>query len=155
MYEPSDLIEISETNLAMLLIAQAHKGQTDKAGQPYTEHLYRVSAQMQKQADEPAALLHDILEDTDVTESSLRSVFSERTVDAVVIVTRRDYETYGLFIDRVVESRNELAIRVKHADVLDHLQDTRYISPGLVARYESAAIVLKQAVESFDSMKGE
>ena len=53
-------------------IRRAHAGQVDKGGQPYHLHPMAVAELLPPESDEDeylAALLHDVLEDTDVTES--------------------------------------------------------------------------------------
>jgi (p)ppGpp synthase/HD superfamily hydrolase len=109
---------------ALALAAQAHKGQRDKAGQPYILHPIRL---MLSVPDEPArivALLHDVVEDTQTSMEDLRAAgYPEELLDALDCVTRRDDETYEEFIERIVP--NELARRVKLADLADNMDLSR------------------------------
>src|SRR4051794_36028950 len=52
------------TNLAhaVEIAEQAHAGQTDKAGEPYIEHLERVAASVDGLDEKIVAYLHDLLE---------------------------------------------------------------------------------------------
>ena len=122
--------------------AKAHSGQVDKIGKPYIEHLTRVSARLPEELKD-AGFLHDILEDTDVTEEDLVSEgFDSRTVSAVVAVTRVPGETYFEFIQRVCESGID-AIEVKIADVEDHLEEhPGILRKSMVQRYEKAITLL-------------
>jgi (p)ppGpp synthase/HD superfamily hydrolase len=58
---------------ATALARRAHAGQTDKAGRPYIEHPLRVMHRLRGEYEQLAAILHDVLEDTPVTENDLRS----------------------------------------------------------------------------------
>jgi len=70
------------------------------------------------------ALLHDVVEDGDVTPASLRALgFSEPVVVAVECLTRRSEETYEDFIARI--RPNPLANSVKVEDIRDNLDVTR------------------------------
>ncbi len=127
---------------ALALAAVAHKGQFDKAGQPYIFHPIRL---MLSVPDEPArivALLHDVVEDTPVTMDELRALgYAEEILAALDCVTRRETETYEEFIERVVP--NPLARRVKLADLKDNMDLTRIPNPtekdrARIVRYEAA-----------------
>ena len=109
------------------LAEEVHEGQTDKSGRPYIEHPLRVSRLVQGGVDEIlTALLHDVVEDTPVTLEDLRAKgYSERIVEAVDCVTRRDGERREDYLKRV--KGNETARRVKLAD-LTHNSDLSRIS---------------------------
>lgn len=133
----------------------AHKGQLDKAGEDYfAGHLTRVAAAV-KSPDNPhfyedVAYLHDVLEDTEVTERDLHELgLLAYVIDAVKILTRRDDENYGEFIKRVIMSGNRAAIAIKKADVDDHLRDTSHINDSLKGRY----LVARDALNTADHMR--
>ena len=52
---------------AMKLAYAAHQGQTDKCGVPYVFHPLHLAEQMNDEYSVCAALLHDTVEDTDIT----------------------------------------------------------------------------------------
>ena len=109
---------------AIVLAAKAHKGQRDRAGQPYILHPMRV---MLRLADEPArivAILHDVVEDTATTMEDLRAAcYTAEVLAALDCVTRRGEESYEEFIERIAP--NALARRVKLADLADNMDLTR------------------------------
>lgn len=108
---------------ALNLLMHKHYGQKDKAGMDYYFHPVRVSARCVCEK-KMAALLHDVLEDTDTTEEELRRLgFSAETVEAVVALTRKEGETYAEFIRRC--ERNATAHEVKIADLEDNMTLTR------------------------------
>jgi (p)ppGpp synthase/HD superfamily hydrolase len=89
--------------VAYQLAQHHHAGQVDKAGNPYLEHVVTVAKLCREHGPEAVAagLLHDIVEDTDVTLDDLRaSGMPETVVQAVDAVTRRPGETYQNFIAR-------------------------------------------------------
>jgi (p)ppGpp synthase/HD superfamily hydrolase len=105
---------------AILLAAQAHQGQKDKAGAPYILHPLRMMLQMGSETEMVVAVLHDVLEDTPWTLENLRGEgFSTEVLEALDCLTRRTGENYDDFITRV--AGNQLARKVKLADLEDNL----------------------------------
>jgi (p)ppGpp synthase/HD superfamily hydrolase len=79
---------------AISIAAQAHKGQKDKAGAPYLLHPLRMMLRMNSEAPMIAAVLHDVVEDSDWTLEQLREKgFSDEVLDAVECLTHRDGES--------------------------------------------------------------
>lgn len=99
------------------LAEAAHRGQVDKAGRPYFEHVFAVGDALAGYGSNTqiAGVLHDILEDTDVTVETLRSFgVPEHVINAVVSVTRRPDEMYMDLIRRA--AANPIGRLVKLAD---------------------------------------
>ena len=114
---------VSKSRLADLLAAYAHQGQTDKAGRDYILHPRAVAARMETEEEKTVALLHDVLEDTFVTEATLRNLFGDAVTDAVVTLTHREGEDYEAYIRRIGD--HPLALRVKLADLRHNMDLTR------------------------------
>ena len=109
---------------AIELAKQHHEGQTDKAGKPYIEHPLRVMRQVESEEEKIVAVLHDIVEDTDISLDDLRNEgFSEKVVSAVECLTKQDGENYDSYIERI--SFNPLAVKIKLADLEDNRDLTR------------------------------
>ena len=109
---------------AIELAKQHHEGQTDKAGNPYIEHPLRVMNQVESEEEKIVAVLHDIVEDTDISLDDLRNEgFSEEVVSAVECLTKQDGENYDSYIERI--SFNPLAVKIKLADLEDNRDLTR------------------------------
>ena len=109
---------------AIELAKQNHKGQTDRTGKPYIEHPLRVMNQMKSEKEKIVAVLHDIVEDTDISLNDLKNEgFSEEVVSAVECLTKQDGENYDLYIERI--SFNPLAVKIKLADLEDNRDLTR------------------------------
>ncbi len=115
---------------AYAVMVAAHEGQTDKQGKPYFLHPKRVAykvRQISSDADAytvAAALLHDVVEDTEITLGDLTDIgFPLNVVSAVDALTKRPGETYESQIDRVKE--NKIAKIVKEADIIDNTRPER------------------------------
>ncbi len=122
---------------AILMATQYHAGQFDKAGLPYVLHPIRVAESLGSERGKIVAVLHDILEDTDCTEETLRGVFSDEIVNAVVAVTKMEKvngptESYREYLDRVKSSH--LSLTVKLADMEDNSRTDRLASLPLEQR---------------------
>jgi (p)ppGpp synthase/HD superfamily hydrolase len=109
------------------MIADRYIDIVDKAGLPYHHHLYRVANKFIKESY-IIGLLHDIIEDGLATYPELVEEFNKDIADAVLILTRRDYESYSEYITRVGKSGNEDAIAVKLADLYDNMNLFRFDS---------------------------
>jgi hypothetical protein len=86
-------------DVAIALAAEKFKGKFDKGGQPYILHcLYVMNAVCPEQDDHELmciAVLHDIIEDTDVTAQDLYDLgFSHRVVNGIECMTHKDGEDY-------------------------------------------------------------
>lgn len=109
---------------ALTLASVKHAAKKDKAGAPYMLHVIRVMMGVETQHDQIVALLHDLLEDTDVTKNDLLDFgFNEDTVKQVELLTRRGDEDYMDYIKRL--SVDDSAIRVKLSDLFDNQNRTR------------------------------
>ena len=109
---------------AIIFATEAHRGQVDKAGNPYILHPLRLMCSQQNDTERIIAVLHDVVEDTDYTLDDLRKMgYEEDIVEAVDCLTRREDETYEEFIHRI--KPNRLARRVKLADLQDNMDIRR------------------------------
>ncbi len=111
-------------NKAFEIAQKAHKHQMDKGGNPYILHLVRVAQRCTFEDEKIVALLHDTIEDTDITaEYLLREGFSQEVVDGILSVTRQERETYEDFVRRA--KKNRLGRVVKIHDLEDNMDITR------------------------------
>lgn len=109
---------------ALNLATRAHKGQTDKSGAPYIFHSIRVANRCSTDEERIVALLHDTIEDTDITPEYLLSEgFPQSIVDAVLSVTRNEEENYEDFVKR--SHLNPIGRQVKLHDLEDNMDITR------------------------------
>lgn len=135
------------------LAIKMHEGQVDKLGKPYIDHLFRVGFRGKSVSEMKVGILHDIIEDTDMTLSELKrtGLLSDEELDAIDHLTRKEGETYFDYINRV--SKNELATKVKLNDLRDNLDLTRFdeVKEGhlsLLNRYLKAYDILRASEQS-------
>ncbi|MCS3629018.1 hypothetical protein GGP53_002897 [Salinibacter ruber] len=114
---------------AIALAAEAHAGQTDKAGAPYILHLLRAMQAQESTEARMAAVLHDLVEDTEHTFEDLGEMgYPSEVIEALRHVTKRDGEPYADFAERA--GQHPIARRVKIADLEDNMDVTRLDSVG-------------------------
>ena len=109
---------------SLQIALQAHAGKTDKAGGEYILHPLRVMAKMNTDVERSVALLHDVIEDSDITaEDLLAEGIPAEAVEAVRCLTRDEKEDYLDFV--ALTKRNTLAAKVKRADIEDNIDVLR------------------------------
>lgn len=119
------VMRMSYLEKAISLSVDKHKGQVDKGGIPYILHPLYVMTKMETETEKIAAVLHDIIEDTDVTFNDLKNIgFSDEVLSVLDCLTRRNGEDYFNYINRI--KTNRIAVKVKLAD-LEHNMDLRRI----------------------------
>jgi (p)ppGpp synthase/HD superfamily hydrolase len=114
----------------LILACVAHRGQFDKAGQPYILHPLRVMADLGVASEDErhVALLHDVIEDSGLKLDALRGMgYSEAVLEALQLVTKIEGEDYQSFIQRLAP--NPVARRVKLADLQDNMDLSRIANP--------------------------
>ena len=109
------------TKKAMRISFEAHKDQVDKTGIPYIYHPFHVAEQMDDEITTCVALLHDVVEDSDVTlDDLIEQGFPQEVIDAVALLTHEDSVPYMEYVKRI--KSNPVATKVKIAD-LEHNSD--------------------------------
>ena len=113
---------------AIEIAARAHTGMVDRGGAPYILHPLRVMlAQISNEA-RIVAVLHDVVEDCDVTIEQLSDEgFTPHVLDGIVSVTKRPGESYPDFVARA--GANPLGRLVKLADLTDNSDLSRLAAP--------------------------
>jgi (p)ppGpp synthase/HD superfamily hydrolase len=123
-----EINEISVVAVAAGFANFVHRGQIDKAGQPYFYHPARVARSLRKLGMDDAVVaagyLHDVVEDTPATAEDLLDLgFSQRTVDAVKLVTKKPGQSLDGYYGAI--RKNPDAMQVKIADIADNLDPER------------------------------
>ena len=133
----------------MRLAYRAHAGQEDKAEVPYIFHPYHLAEQMTTEAAVCVALLHDVVEDSDVTIEDIAALFPAEVTEAVQLLTHDERVPYLDYI-RALRT-NPLARTVKLADLAHNSDESRLREavakePGTVtkrrAKYDAARAIL-------------
>lgn len=168
-FSKEDLEKISEMDdqylKASVIVRRVFANILDKAGNPYIDHLYTVS-QSDDYISSVAGLLHDIIEDTNITALDLLEVGIDRDiVETVFIVTKpkrektnmteeERLEAYNKEIDDIIESGNPHALRLKMRDMKNNYDQKRLelLSSGqqewLGKKYSNNLKKLEKALES-------
>ncbi len=119
---------MSTLERAIEIAARAHAGQVDKAGQPYILHPLRLMLAVSGTHERMAAVLHDVVEDTNVTLDNLKSEgFPMEVLEAVLTLTKTEGESRISAATRA--AGNPIARAVKLADVRDNMDLSRIAKP--------------------------
>lgn len=112
------------TKTAMKIAFKAHKEQVDKTGLPYIFHPFHLAEQMETEETVCAALLHDVVEDTDMTLEELRKYgFGDAIIEALRLLTHDDNVPYMDYVREI--KKNPIAKAVKLADLRHNSDMTR------------------------------
>jgi GTP diphosphokinase / guanosine-3',5'-bis(diphosphate) 3'-diphosphatase len=142
---------LSTLERAIEIAAQVHAGRVDKGKSPYILHPLRVMLAVEDSVERIAAVLHDVVEDSDWTLSALeKEGFSPEVIRAVEALTHREGESYVDYVERA--GKNPVARRVKIADLTDNMNLSRIAKPtkrdiARIRKYESALASLGVAVQ--------
>lgn len=121
MSQPKEIQRLENDLIKAINIALiAHSGQKDKGNNPYILHPLAVMNRVEGMKEKTIAVLHDIIEDTYITENDLRNIH---------------------YIKRV--KKNELARKIKLADLKENMNLKRIPNPTekdykRVIRYKKA-----------------
>lgn len=107
--------------IAYRIAVNAHRGVNRKNGEPYINHPLRVAQLVSQYPAETiaVALIHDTVEDTELTVADLRLLFPESLCRSITALTHADDEEYVDSIERVCRG-SHMAMIVKLADTLDN-----------------------------------
>ena len=118
------MIYTSLTKKALKLCFEAHKEQVDKTGLPYVFHPFHLAEQMDDEISTVCALLHDVIEDTEITHDMLRDMgFPAEVLDVLALLTHDEDVPYMDYVKII--SKNPIATKVKIADLRHNSDVTR------------------------------
>ena len=129
-----DMITLED---AISLAVHAHRGQLDKAGQPYILHPLRVMLALRDEIEMMVGVLHDVIEDTGLTLADLQRMgYSSIVMETLNILTKRPEDDYDDYIARI--KPHPMARQVKLADLKDNMDLSRLngLTPRDQARME-------------------
>lgn len=146
-----NLLDIQRQQMMSLLrsaetvATDAHSGQIDIGGHSYVEHPKYVANSVDCLEQKIVAWLHDVLEDTELTEKDLRRLgFTESIIHSVRLLTKNKSINYEEYLWILKQDRN--AREVKLVD-LAHNIDTSRLGRELKERDKKRLEKYKQAVE--------
>ena len=117
------MIYTKNTKKAIIIAYNAHINQKDRSGLPYILHPIHLAEQMDTEEECIVALLHDVVEDTDITFEELEKEFSKTIIDALKLLTHDKDTDYFEYIEKI--KSNPLAVKVKLADLKHNSDETR------------------------------
>ena len=135
------------TKLAMKIAFEAHKEQRDKSGMPYIYHPMHLAEQMVDEATACVALLHDVVEDTDITfEALAREGFTAEIIEALKLLTHDVTVPYMEYVTAVKQNRIAKAVKLadlEHNSDLSRLDTVDEKAVQRVAKYKTAIALLE------------
>lgn len=132
---------------AIKLAEKYHKGQFDKGGNPYIEHPLRVMENVESIEEKVLAVLHDVLEDCDVSKDQLiKAGIPEHLVEKLEILCKGKNEKYFDYIDRI--KTDQSTINVKLSDLNDNmnlkrLKEVTEKDINRIEKYKKAKVILE------------
>jgi (p)ppGpp synthase/HD superfamily hydrolase len=109
---------------AIKIALKAHKGKTDKGGNPYILHPLRIMTSMDTLEEKITAILHDVIEDSDISVEYLtKHKFPESITNAITLLSKTKNQNYDDYIKEI--KKNKLATKVKIADLEDNMNLSR------------------------------
>ena len=124
--------QIAQVQRAYEVAAEAHSGQTRDEGTPYIVHPVRVAVSL---VDELklysatlvcSALLHDVIEDSDVTREDIARMFDEQIAEVVWLLTKLEDVKLSEYLSRIEAAAQTGAPIVKLCDRLDNLRSVAH-----------------------------
>lgn len=121
---------MNELELALDLIRKVHNDGSDN---PYYFHLIRVMIRLGETAtleEKTAALLHDVIEDTEMTIDDLKKIgFSDITIEMIKLCSKNLYpnHTQKEWTDLICNTQYRGAIKIKAVDTADNISKERML----------------------------
>ena len=143
------MIYTGPTKKALHIAFDAHKDQVDKTGLPYVFHPFHLAEQMPDEISVCVALLHDVIEDTNITFGDLiEQGIPQPAIEALKLLTHDDFVPYMDYVRKIKDSQNSIAIAVKLADLrhnsdlsrLDEIDEKALLR---VEKYKAAIEILE------------
>ena len=141
------MIYTPQTKKALRMAFEAHKDQMDKSGLPYVFHLFHLAEQMKDEQTTAAALLHDVVEDSEYTFADLEKMgFEQPVLDALALLTHQPEVDYFDYVRKI--RTNPIAAAVKKADLkhnsdLSRLNEVTQEDLERVEKYRKALQILE------------
>lgn len=134
---------------ALRIALEAHEGQKDLDGNPVILHPMTVAVAGRNREEQVAGLLHDVVEDTDITfEDLLQRGVDDSIIDALRLLTHTKEMSYEDYVNRIATSGNDIAIRVKYNDLCHNLKRGRAGGhTKQIRKHEKALAVIEPLIE--------
>lgn len=114
---------------AMCIAYKAHQEQVDYNGVPYIFHPLHLAEQMDEEISCTVALLHDVVEDTEVAMEELAKEFPAEVIEPLTLLTHDDETEYFDYVRRI--KSNPIAKKVKLADLAHNSDQSRCVGSDI------------------------
>lgn len=107
---------------AIIYATKAHKGQKDLSGQPYILHCLAVMMQMDTDTERIIAVLHDVIEDTNIDIFKLSkdlNITDEIFIALSLLTKKKDEDYFYSYIKEI--KKNPIARKIKIADLMHNM----------------------------------
>lgn len=142
------MIYTLQTKKALKLCFEAHKAQTDKSGLPYVFHPFHLAEQMQDEDTVVAALLHDVVEDTQYTIGDIEKMgFSREVISALLLLTHDKSTAYFDYVRKIKDNPIARAVKLadlKHNSDLSRLDNVTEEDKLRALKYKIALCILEE-----------
>lgn len=115
----------------MQIAYNAHHGQLDYNGIPYIFHPIHLAEAMDDEISCCCALLHDVVEDTEITMKDLARFFPKEVIEILTLLTHDEDVSYFDYV-RAIKA-NPIAKKIKLADIAHNADQTRCVGSELTA----------------------
>jgi len=138
---------MNDLEKAIMIAVNAHRGQLDKQDLPYVLHPLRVMLKQKDPEARVAAVLHDVVEDTEVSLEDLAGAgFSAEALEAVRLLTHDKSVPYLDYVKAI--AADPIARQVKLADLEDNLDPSRILNMtakdlARLEKYREAKVILE------------
>ena len=134
--DTQNFLDFELINKAIYFAKEYHAGQVRKSGEPFYTHplevAYIVSDYNLKTEVIVTSILHDILEDTEATESMLAEVFGSRIAEMVDRLTRDRSDGSKLSVEQVLRNawfqNDKEVVLIKIVDRIHNISTVNYLS---------------------------
>jgi len=136
--------------IAIQIAFDAHRGQYDKGGLPYITHPLHVAEQMNTEDECVVALLHDVMEDTDLTENDLRQCgIKNRQITALKLLCHDESIPYLEYVQGIRTDPIARAVKIEDLKHNSDLTRLERVTPEDLARVEKykQALQILHAIE--------
>jgi len=107
------------------LVKKLFRNKLDKGKNNYLNHLKHVSEDFSSDRKKAMALMHDVLEDTDLTSCDLKLLgYDDKFIEVLEILTNT-HENYDAYIAYILKVNNKDAFEIKMKDLLHNMDLTR------------------------------
>lgn len=155
VFSSADLVRVLD---ACKYAAECHGSQKRRSGAPYIVHPFTIASSLAELGQCTtvivAAILHDVLEDTDATSMSIERKFGLGVVELVVELTNDPVELERMgktdYLCKKVATISADALTIKLADRLDNISDITIenMQEPKKAEYLQGTVLLLDSVRS-------